>query len=88
MASLPTFPNESGTVILLDANKKLFDRFDYIENLHHVMVDNKAGVSLEKADYNIPSAQYSNWHSAAASEGYATPGYANSQGLPLNEKKS
>lgn len=79
MASLPSFPDESGTVILLNDGKKVFDRFDYFENLHHVLIDNKSGVSLEKADYNIPSSVLSNWHSAVASEGYATPGYANSQ---------
>lgn len=88
MASLPSFPNEKGTVILLDANKRVFDRFDYSEDLHHALIDDKSGVSLEKTDYNIASAQPSNWHSAAASEGYATPGYANSQVMPLNANVS
>lgn len=88
MASLPSFPNEKGTVILLDANKRVFDRFDYSEDLHHALIDDKSGVSLEKTDYNIASSQPSNWHSAAASEGYATPGYANSQVMPLNANVS
>jgi hypothetical protein len=86
MASLPTFPDESGTVILRNNSKKVLDRFDYVENLHHPLIDNKSGVSLEKTDYNIPSFVLSNWHSAAASEGYATPGYANSQGVLPNQK--
>ncbi|MFD2522388.1 lamin tail domain-containing protein [Emticicia soli] len=88
MASLPSFPNEKGTVMLLDAHKRLFDRFDYAEDLHHALIDDKAGVSLEKTDYNIPSSQLGNWHSAAASEGYATPGYSNSQVIPLSTKVS
>lgn len=88
MASLPTFPDESGTVILLNENKKVFDRFDYSENLHHALIDNKSGVSLEKADYNIPSSVLSNWHSATSSEGYATPGYANSQAALVNLKNA
>lgn len=88
MASLPSFPNEKGTVMLLDANKRVFDRFDYSEDLHHALIDDKAGVSLEKTDYNVPSSQLSNWHSAAASEGYATPGYSNSQIIPLSTKVS
>lgn len=88
MASLPSFPNEKGTFILLDANKRVFDRFDYSEDLHHALIDDKSGVSLEKTDYNIASSQPSNWHSAAASEGYATPGYANSQVMPLNANVS
>lgn len=86
MPSLPTFPNESGTVILLNENKKVFDRFDYFEDLHHLMIDEKSGVSLEKTDYNISSALLTNWHSGVASEGYATPGYANSQGIPTVAK--
>jgi hypothetical protein len=86
MPSLPTFPDESGTVILLNDNKKVFDRFDYFEDLHHPMIDNKAGVSLEKTDYNLASALLTNWHSGAASEGYATPGYANSLGIPAATK--
>ncbi|RFS15213.1 lamin tail domain-containing protein [Emticicia sp. C21] len=88
MASIPTFPDESGTVILLNGNKKVFDRFDYSEDLHHVLIDNKSGVSLEKSDYNLPSSILSNWHSAAASEGYATPGYTNSQATLTNVKNA
>ncbi|RYU93699.1 lamin tail domain-containing protein [Emticicia agri] len=86
MASLPTFADESGTVILMNHNKKVFDRFDYTEDLHHPLIDDKSGISLEKADYNLPSSILSNWHSAVASEGYATPGYANSQGVTANQK--
>ena len=88
MVSLPAFPDESGTVILLNENKKVFDRFDYNETLHHVLIDDKSGVSLEKADYNMPSSVLSNWHSAVASEGYATPGYANSQVALANLKNA
>lgn len=81
ISSLPSYPDESGTVVLLDANKKVFDRFAYHEDFHHPLIDEKAGVSLEKIDFNKPSSDTSNWHSAASSEGYATPGYANSQGI-------
>ncbi|PLK45686.1 lamin tail domain-containing protein [Emticicia sp. TH156] len=79
MESLPAFANEKGTVVLLNQLRKVLDRFDYSETMHHGLIDNKAGVSLEKSDYNLPSSLPSNWHSAAASDGYATPGYANSQ---------
>ncbi|MBA4853098.1 lamin tail domain-containing protein [Emticicia sp. BO119] len=88
MVSLPTFPDESGTVILMNNTQKVFDRFDYDDNLHHTLIDDKSGVSLEKADYNLSSSVPSNWHSAAASEGYATPGYANSQGILSNQKNA
>lgn len=81
MASLPSFPDDAGSVVLLNDAKKVFDRFDYSETLHHPLVDDKSGVSLEKVNYNVASSELKNWQSAAASEGYATPGYANSQGI-------
>jgi hypothetical protein len=79
MPSLPSFPDDEGSVVLLNDAKKIFDRFDYTEKLHHPLIDDKSGVSLEKINYNIASFDLKNWHSAATSEGYATPGYANSQ---------
>ena len=81
MASLPSFPDDAGSVVLLNDAKKVFDKFDYTEKLHHPLIDDKSGVSLEKVNYNVASSAINNWHSAAAVEGYATPGYANSQGV-------
>jgi hypothetical protein len=81
MPSLPSFSDTEGSVILLNDIKKVFDRFDYSEKMHHPLVDDKEGVSLEKVNYNLASSVISNWQSAASSEGFATPGYANSQGI-------
>ncbi len=86
MPSLPSFPDDEGAVVLLNDAKKIFDRFDYTEKLHHPLIDDKSGVSLEKINYNITSADLKNWHSAAASEGYATPAYTNSQGILDNQE--
>jgi hypothetical protein len=81
MPSLPSFPDDEGSVILLNDVNVVFDKFTYSDALHHPLIDDKSGVSLEKINYNLPSSDKKNWHSAAASEGYATPGYANSQGI-------
>ena len=81
MPSMPSFPDTEGSVILLNDAQKVFDRFNYSEKMHHPMIDDKEGVSLEKVNYNIASSVISNWQSAASSEGFATPGYANSQGI-------
>jgi flagellar hook assembly protein FlgD len=47
------------------------------------LLHNTEGVSLERIDYNAPSVQ-NNFHSAATSVGYGTPGYKNSQ-YKINE---
>lgn len=81
LSSMPSFPDDEGSVVLLNETQKIFDRFDYTEKLHHPLVDEKEGVSLEKIDYNKNSTDLTNWQSAASTDGFATPGYANSQVL-------
>jgi hypothetical protein len=79
LPSMPSFPDDEGSVVLLNETQKVFDRFDYTEKLHHPLIDNKEGVSLEKIDYDKTSTNPTNWQSAASTEGFATPGYGNSQ---------
>ncbi|WP_238808426.1 lamin tail domain-containing protein [Emticicia aquatica] len=81
ISSLPSFPDEAGSVVLMNESQKIFDRFDYSDKMHHPLIDDKSGVSLEKVNYNFASNIVSNWQSAASSEGFGTPGYANSQGI-------
>jgi hypothetical protein len=83
VSAMPAFPNEQGGVILQNANGLAMDRFLYSESMHHPLVHNPEGVSLEKIDPGKPSGEPGNWHSAAGVVGYATPGYANSQALNL-----
>jgi flagellar hook assembly protein FlgD len=42
-------------------------------------LNNVEGVSLERIDFNKPTQDAGNWHSAATNAGYGTPGYQNSQ---------
>lgn len=84
--SMPSFPDDEGSVILLNETQKVFDQFDYSEKMHHPLVDDKEGVSLEKIDYYKTSTDPTNWQSAASTEGFATPGYANSQVLVNNQE--
>ncbi|GAB2790898.1 hypothetical protein GCM10027275_39780 [Rhabdobacter roseus] len=78
--SLPSYPNAAGGVVLRDAEERIFDRFDYQETFHAALLTDRDGVSLERLDPAAPSHDRTNWHSAASTVGYATPGYANSQG--------
>jgi hypothetical protein len=82
MLEIPSFPayaNASGEVLLRNQNQLIFDRFSYSEKMHHALLSNYKGVSLEKMNPGKSSDDASNWHSASSTSGYATPGFANSQ---------
>ncbi|MFT6815949.1 MAG: hypothetical protein ACJAZ3_001862, partial [Sphingobacteriales bacterium] len=83
--SMPTFPNESGEVVLLDSNNQVIDELVYSEDQHHSLIKNTEGVSLERINHDLPTQQKNNWHSAAASRGFATPGLENSQFQSISE---
>jgi hypothetical protein len=81
---LPSFPNDKGSVIVLNQQGNIIDEVDYSDNWHFALIHNTEGVSLERIDYDAPSVQ-SNFHSAATSVGFGTPGYKNSQ-YKLNQE--
>ncbi len=75
----PSFPDEEGTVIALNFQGTIVDEVHYKDDWHFKLIDNPEGVSLERIDPDGPSQDPSNWHSAASTAGYGTPGYKNSQ---------
>lgn len=77
MKEFPSYPNEHGDVVLMN-NHKVIDEFIYDASMHYSMLTDVQGVSLERISPYAPASQASNWHSAAAGVGYATPGYRNS----------
>jgi hypothetical protein len=78
VTGMPSFPDDKGDVIILNAQGQVLDEVKYSDKWHFALISNTEGVSLERIDYNTPSIQ-SNFHSAATSVGYGTPGYKNSQ---------
>ncbi|MEE1947176.1 lamin tail domain-containing protein [Pedobacter sp. KR3-3] len=78
MASLPAFNNDKGTVILL-SSLKMIDKLVYHEDMHLALLRNADGVSLERVSFAKPTDEAGNFKSAAASVGFATPTYRNSQ---------
>ena len=78
LSAMPSFPDDKGDVIILNAQGKIVDEVIYSDKWHFALISNTEGVSLERIDYNAASVQ-SNFHSAATSVGYGTPGYKNSQ---------
>lgn len=81
MASMPGFTNQTGGVALRDPEGKVFDLFEYQDSFHSPFLTETKGVSLERMFPEKGGNDPQNWHSAAALVGYATPGYANSQGV-------
>ena len=75
---MPSYNIDSGTVYLF-YNSEQIDRVSYLEDWQFSLLDNSDGVSLERISPNASSNQQSNWHSAAESIGFATPGRVNSQ---------
>ncbi|MEO9209805.1 MAG: lamin tail domain-containing protein, partial [Ginsengibacter sp.] len=78
MSSFPSYSNTSGNVLVLNNQGIILDEVNYLDKWHFALIANTQGVSLERIDYNAPSVK-SNFHSAATSAGYGTPGYKNSQ---------
>ena len=76
---IPTLPNDSATVYILSPDSNIIDGFSYNDDMHFELINDPEGVSLEKINPNYTSNDPSNWHSAAESVGWATPGMANSQ---------
>jgi len=80
MASMPAFNNDAGTVVLLSGENRI-DQFSYTEKMHFALIKDPKGISLERINFEAPTNEKGTFRSAAASVGYATPGYKNSQSV-------
>lgn len=75
---LPTLEDRSGNITLrLDGIS--IDSFDYDDDYHYPLLNEEEGVSLERLSPDSPTQDAGNWHSAAATAGFGTPTYQNSQ---------
>jgi len=79
LSSPPSFPDDEGSVLALNFQGTVVDEVKYKDDWHFKLIDNAEGVSLERIDPGGPSQAEMNWHSAASTAGYGTPGYKNSQ---------
>ncbi len=78
---IPSFNNSDGNIsILINGSQGMvtIDSFDYTEDMHFTLLDDTEGVSLERISATSLTTDPNNWHSAAQSAGWATPGYENS----------
>jgi hypothetical protein len=80
--TLLSYPIAGATVILMNSELEVSDQFTYVEDLHHPLLKDTKGVSLERLSIKSSASLNSNWHSASAGEEFATPGRLNSQLIP------
>ncbi len=81
ISDLPTYSNDSSTIYLMNG-LNLIDKVSYNADWHFPLLDDTDGVSLERIDPDGESNDSFNWHSAAESIGFGTPGRINSQYIP------
>jgi hypothetical protein len=84
LSNLPSMNIDEGTVCLATPTN-IIDQLHYYSTMHFGLLKDTKGISLERIDFNRYTQEKSNWHSAAASVGYATPGYKNSQYINTDE---
>ncbi len=81
MSSFPSYDDTEGEIVILTDSGLVLDRFHYLDDYHFENLDGDDGVSLERLDFYRPTQDSSNWHSAASTVNFGTPGYRNSQQL-------
>ena len=77
--NLPTYADNEGTVFIINDSLQSIDQLHYFDSWQFPLLANKEGVSLERINFNNPTQDSTNWHSAASTVGYATPAYKNSE---------
>ncbi|MBI9039217.1 MAG: lamin tail domain-containing protein [Bacteroidales bacterium] len=79
MKKIPSFTNTEGVVAITNKAFQIIDMFSYSEDMQFPLLNSTEGVSLERINFDRPTNDKSNWHSAAEGVGFATPAYKNSQ---------
>lgn len=77
--ALPSLPNLSGHLLLLDEQENTIDELAYSDDWQHVMIRLSDGIALERIDPKGKTQDPGNWASAPTHAGYGTPGYKNAQ---------
>ena len=78
MASFPSYANAGGTAVLMGKDGTMIDQMYYSEKMHYPLLKVTKGVALERVSFDQSSMATDNWHSAAESAHFGTPGQPNS----------
>ncbi len=77
--SMPDYNSDEGRAIIYNGKGEEINAFRYSNDMHYPLLAETKGISLERLSDKEINDNSSNWHSAAATAGFATPGYGNSQ---------
>lgn len=78
-SSFISLNNDSAYVVLINVSQAVIDKLNYHSDWHLPLLNDTKGISLERINYDNPTQEQNNWHSASESVGGATPAYKNSQ---------
>lgn len=76
---LPNYNIDSSSVLFLNPQNQILDKVSYSDKWQFELVEDTKGKSLEKINPTIMVNDSLNWHTAAETAGFATPGRINSQ---------
>ncbi|MFI5148498.1 MAG: lamin tail domain-containing protein [Bacteroidia bacterium] len=79
MPALPKMNMGGGSLAVLAKDGTVLDQVNYSSSWQFPLLSSTKGVALERVDYDQPSQNAGNWHSAAETAGFGTPGDRNSQ---------
>jgi hypothetical protein len=85
--ALPSYNISDGNVSIFTSyglDTVMIDSFDYDNDSHFPFIDDTKGISLERINFDAPTQNSSNWHSASTISGGGTPTFKNSQIRPTN----
>ncbi|MBK7629075.1 MAG: lamin tail domain-containing protein [Bacteroidales bacterium] len=78
VGNMPAMNDDKGHLILYNRELDKIDEVFYNEKMHFSLLSDFEGVALEKTAPGLKSEEAVNWHSAAESSGWGTPGAPNS----------
>lgn len=78
ITTLPSMSDAEGSIMILDKLGNTIDMMRYTDKMHNSLINDKDGISLERISPLAASSNPSNWYSAAADAGFATPTRQNS----------
>lgn len=81
LTGMAAFVNTAGIAVILNKNNQVIDSLSYTDKMHFPLIKDTEGVSLERSSFTQATNAVGNFKSAAASVGFATPTYKNSQFL-------